>query len=587
MFSKKAVFLSVVVVLALLIAAQCGGPAPTPERVVEKVVETVVVKETVEVEKEVIKEVEKIVTQEVEVEVEKEVVKEVVVTATPVPGAEGDAALTVKAGDYAPPVIATPCGSDCPFAGQSVTVIVNTAGEKGPISGPFYEVREEFEAATGATLEIVESPFAEHFPKLLTDMTTGTGEYDTSIAGAWWLGDLVGGDFIMPYDEFYGDPRFPEWDYDDVLPGPQALLEYGGQKYMVANDHDGQVLYYRRDLIQDPAHQAAFAEEYGYDLGVPQTWEQFRDVAEYFNGKDLNGDGTPDNGLTLHLKVGGQGMFHFMSFSAPFVIGPENPKLYWFDPETMQPLVDSPGHVRAMETLIDLLQFGPEAMMGWSLGESWDHFLRGEAALSFTWGDLGALAQQEGSQVKGKTGAAPMPGTMEYYNLATGEWVQTEEPNMVGNTTGGSWAGVISKFSDSPEATYYLLALMAAKEKSKVYAARGWDGADPGRFSHFLAPNGTGSMEDYLAAGWSADDALDYTNGYYENYNAPLQFPYLRIPGTFEYWTALDIHLSEAATNQVSPEEALQATAADFESITDRLGRDLQQEVYKASLGFE
>jgi multiple sugar transport system substrate-binding protein len=165
--------------------------------------------------------------------------------------------------------------------------------------------------------------------------------------------------------------------------------------------------------------------------------------------------------------------------------------------------------------------------------------------------------------------------------------VQTEEPNVVGNTTGGSWAGVISKFSDAPEATYYLLALMATKEKSAVYAARGWDGVDPGRFFHYLPPNGTGSMEDYLAADWNADDVLDYTNAYYDNFSAPLQFPYLRIPGTFEYWTSLDIHLSEAATGQVSPEEAVQATAADFEAITDRLGREQQLEIYKASLGLE
>lgn len=499
---------------------------------------------------------------------------------------EGQAASVVEAGEILPPIVAEPCGDDCPFAGQTVTVIVNTAGEKGPISGPFYEVREEFEAATGATLEIVEVPFAEHFPKLLTDMTTGTGQYDTSIAGAWWLGDLVGGDFIMPFDEYYDDPRFPQWDIEDVQPGPRSLLEYGGQKYMVANDHDGQVMYYRRDLMEDADHQAAFEEEYGYPLAVPATWDQFRDVAEYFNGKDLNGDGEGDSGLTLHLKVGGQGMFHFMSFSAPFVIGPDNTNLYWFDPETMEPLVDSPGHVRAMETLVDLVQFGPEAMLGWSLGESWDHFLRGQAALTFTWGDLGSLAQQEGSQVRGKIGAAPIPGTNEYYNLTTGEWVATDSPNLVGNTTGGSWAGVISKFSDAPEATYYLLALMATREKSSIYAARGWDGVDPGRFSHYLPPDGDASVDEYVAAGWDEQDIRDYTKAYFDNFSAELQFPYLRIPGTFEYWTALDIHLSEAATGQATPEEALQATKTDFEQITDRLGRDLQTEIYRASLGF-
>jgi multiple sugar transport system substrate-binding protein len=500
---------------------------------------------------------------------------------------EGAAAEAVKAGSYKAPKVAEPCGDDCPYEGDTVTVTVNTAGKEGPISGPLYEVREEFEAATGAKLEIVELPFAEHFPKLMNDLTSQTGQYDASIAGAWWLGDLVGGDFIVPYDKYYDDPSFPEWDDQEVLPGPRELLSYGGEKYMVANDHDGQVMYYRRDLLEDPKHQKAFQEEYGYELRPPQTWDEFGDVAEYFNGKDLNGDGQGDSGLTMHLKVGGQGMFHFMSFSAPYVIGPENPSLYWFDPENMEPLIDSPGHVRALEKLVELTEYGPDAMTAWSLGESWDHFLRGEAALTFTWGDLGALAQQEGSKVKDKIGAAPIPGTMEYYDIEAGEWVQTDEPNVVGNTTGGSWAGVISKFSDAPEATYYLLALMATKEKSTVYAARGWDGVDPGRYYHFLPPDGSASMEDYKKAGWSEGDASEYTTAYYDSFNAEQQFPYLRIPATFEYWTALDTSLSEAVTGQAGPEEALKTTADEFDSITERLGREEQLEIYKTSLNLD
>jgi multiple sugar transport system substrate-binding protein len=236
--------------------------------------------------------------------------------------------------------------------------------------------------------------------------------------------------------------------------------------------------------------------------------------------------------------------------------------------------------------MVDLVQFGPPEMLRWDLGQSWDHFLRGEAALTFTWGDLGALAQQEGSQVKGQTGVAPLPGTYEYYKIQTGEWVQTDRPNQVGNVTGGSWAGVISKFSNAPEATYYLLAMLATREKSLVYAARGWDGVDPGRFSQYLPPDGTARLDDYQAAGWDEQDIRDYTDAYFENFNNRLQVPYLRIPGTFGYLTALDIRLFEAAQGQLTPAEALYETTLDFEELTDRLGRQIQTDSYRATLGF-
>jgi multiple sugar transport system substrate-binding protein len=241
--------------------------------------------------------------------------------------------------------------------------------------------------------------------------------------------------------------------------------------------------------------------------------------------------------------------------------------------------------VRALAALVDLVRFGPKDMRNWDLGKSWDYFLAGRAALTFTWGDLGALAQQEGSKVKGRIGTAPLPGTREYYSIAQRKWVKTVQANLVGNTTGGSWAGVISKYSKAPEASYYLLALMAAKEKSLVYAARGWDGIDAGRTYHFLPPDGTGQIESYLKAEWNETDVRDYLHAYFDNFNNKLQFPYLRIPGAYSYLQALDVHLAEATAGQLNPEEALKATAVDFEEITIRLGREQQRRAYRTSLG--
>jgi multiple sugar transport system substrate-binding protein len=500
------------------------------------------------------------------------------------PKVEDYKASVVKARAIVPPRVVPPCVPEhCPFAGQTVNVLMVREKNGGAIG----ELKDEFEAATGARLNLVQLEHQDLFPYFMSDLTNGVGRYDAAYAGAWWLGELVSGGYLLSYDQYYADPRFPRWNIDDVLPGPRRLLSYAGKKYMIANDHDGQVMYYRRDLLEDPAHRAAFQAKFGYPLGVPATWAQFRDVAQYFDGKDLNGDGVPDHGLTMHLKVGAQGMFHFMSFSAPYVIGPDNPDLYWFDPRTMKPLVESPGHVRALQALVDLVKFGPKDMLTWDLGRSWDFFLAGRAALTFTWGDLGALAQDEGSRVKGRIGSATMPGTNAYYSIPGQRWVSTPQPNRVGNTTGGSWAGVISKYSKAPEATYYLFAMMATKEKSKVYAVRGWDGIDPGRVFHFLPPDGTADVQTYLQAGWDEGDLRAYLHAYYENFRNPLQFPYLRIPGAFGYWQALDVHLGEAVAGQSSPEAALRATAVDFEEITIRLGRETQLRSYRASLGLK
>ncbi|WP_457326644.1 hypothetical protein, partial [Roseateles sp. P5_E11] len=199
----------------------------------------------------------------------------------------------------------------------------------------------------------------------------------------------------------------------------------------------------------------------------------------------------------------------------------------------MEPLIKSPGHVRALELFVELVKFGPREMLTWNHGRGWDHFLAGRAAFALTWGDLGALAQQQGSKVRGKTGAAPAPGTHAYYDIARGKWTSTAGVNQVGNTSGASWAGVISKYSKVPEAAYFLLALLAAKEKSQVYAARGWDGVDPGRKSQMLPPEGTGSLAPYLRANWDPADVRDYLSAFERTFSNKQQIPYLRIPGTY------------------------------------------------------
>jgi multiple sugar transport system substrate-binding protein len=311
-------------------------------------------------------------------------------------------------------------------------------------------------------------------------------------------------------------------------------------------------------------------------------------IATYFNGKDL-GTGTPGTGVSMHLKTGNQGMFHYMSLSAPFVIGPNNPKHYWFNPETMEPLVKSQGHINAMQAYLDLAKQGPEAQLGWALGEAWDWFLNGNAVFTFSWGDVAALAVQNNSFVKGKIGTTQLPGTTSYVNALTGEEVTSEGVNKVGNTTGGSWSGVIAKNASNAEAVYYFWALTSAKPKIQYYAGVGSDGVDPGRFSQMPPEDvegGTGSIDLYLSQGWVEQDAREYAKAYYESFNNPNQFPYLRIPGAAEYWNALDIRLSEAVSGGQTPEQACEAMYNDFNEITDRLGVDAQLAEYKASFGF-
>jgi multiple sugar transport system substrate-binding protein len=415
------------------------------------------------------------------------------------------------------------------------------------------------------------------------------------MVGAFWYGDIVPGGYGYAIDDLMASGDYPQWTFDSMPPALQTLHKWGGESYGVLNDADGQVLYYRKDALTNPEHQAAFKAEYGYDLPEPPTtWQQLRDIARYFNGKNWDDkDDEPDSGMVLHLKVGEQGHYHFQSLSASFAVTPGDKvdqyhNVYWFDPTDMTPLINSPGHVKALEFLQDLHETGPAAQVGWSLGEAWDYFLRGKSVFVFSWGDVGSLCQDTSrSQIQGVCASAILPGSTEYYDHEKKEFVTVDDPKPVGNTTGGSWHGVISNFSANPEATYSLLALMALKEVSLWNSQNGWTGVDPGFSYQFLAPNGEASVEDYVAAGWDAGDVESYTQAYYDNFYADTMLTFLRIPGTFEYWDILDKNLSAAMSGGKTAQDALDETATSWEQITDRIGRDSQLEAYQAAIGYE
>lgn len=483
-----------------------------------------------------------------------------------------------------------------PFEGVEISVTVNGAGPEGGISGPLHQFRPIWEELSGGKVNIVELPFAEHYTKMMLDLRNGTGQYDAFMVGAFWYGDIVPAGYAFPIDDLMASGQYPQWTYEDMPPALRNLHQWEGVGYGVLNDADGQALYYRTDVLSDPQWQEEFQAEYGYELpNPPDTWQQVLDISQFFAGKNWDdNDPDPDSGMVLHLKVGEQGHYHFQSLSASFVINPgdevtRTQNVYWFDPEDMTPLINSPGHVKALEFLQELHKTGPSAQVGWSLGEAWDYFLRGKSVFVFSWGDVGSLCQDESrSKIKGVCGTAMLPSSEEYYDFEKEEFVTLDEPRKVGNTTGGSWHGVISNYSANPEATYSFLALMAMRPTNLLNAQWGWTGVDPGYKYHLLEEDGgTATIEDYVAAGWNADDAKLYLKAYSEVFSAPTMLTYLRIPGTFEYWDILDKNLSAAMSGSTNAKQALDDTAAAWEQVTDRIGRDSQIRDYQAAIGYQ
>jgi multiple sugar transport system substrate-binding protein len=165
--------------------------------------------------------------------------------------------------------------------------------------------------------------------------------------------------------------------------------------------HDGpECLIYRRDWFEDPAEQAKFRDEYGYDLAAPRTWMEFADAARFFTRPDEGRYGTlfaayPDGHNTLYDLA-----LQLWSRGGSLVDAAGRAR------------VDSLEAVKALDfyraTVRDHGMCHPDSQELNST-HSGDVFLEGGVALMVNWFGFAARCEREGSPLAGKVAIAPVP----------------------------------------------------------------------------------------------------------------------------------------------------------------------------------
>jgi multiple sugar transport system substrate-binding protein len=468
-----------------------------------------------------------------------------------------------------------------PAAAQDYSgVTINVLTRPGPvIAQRLVERGAEFTEMTGAEIRVNEVPFAELFQKLLTDWATGTNSIDVGVFASGWAVELVDAGLVedlTPYVE--ADQKI---DVDDIAP---YFREYnqkiGGKTYLITVDGDFQMLYYRRDVL----------DELG--LQPPRNWDEYMTVAAAIHGKDLNGDGEPDYGSCIFKKRNAQSYFAAMSIAAGFVQTQGTGEGIFFDVETMEPKVDNEAWAEAFRVYKETGKYGPPDELNHDIGDTRALVQAGRCGLAIDWGDIGPLSiDPSGAAIKDKMGAVIMPGSPRVLDAATGKLVDcTPEicPNAVDGinfapfAAFGGWAGAINAASDPKvkQAAYDFLSYVNQAAQSNVDVTIGWTGYNPYRNSQLE------NMEPWIAAGFSPEFAENYLGAIKASLNNPNMASDMRIPGAQQYTgVVLDRELARFLSDEITAEEAVANIAAGWEEITEDFGRDSQRNMYELSLG--
>ena len=464
-------------------------------------------------------------------------------------------------------------------AGQDFSgVTVELLTFNGPqVAEPLQRRAPDFEALTGAKINVVAVGFQEIYDKAILDLSTGTNSFDAFVFNPQWLGDFTGPGYL---EDLSGRVESdPVVDWQDIGPFFRDFnATYAGKTYMIPLDGDFHMVYYRSDLIDTP----------------PTTWDEYLTVAAAHHGKDLNGDGEADYGSCIAKKKGQQSFWWIISVAGGLLQSKGTGEGAFFDSATMQPLLNNAAFAKALETYKKTMDFGPPDEINLGVGDTRGLFTTGRCALSMDWGDIGTLALDPAtSTVQDKVGAVITPGWKETLDRASGNLVPCDTttcPNAIDGVnyapfaSFGGWSGAINAAAsqEKKDAAYAFLAYMSAPAQSSEDVTLGKTGFNPYRTSHFE------TRDVWKAVGMSdqaADNYLGAIKASLENPNMVLD---MRIPKTKEYeQDVLDTAVSQYIAGELTAEETMQQITDGWNQITDSVGRDVQLKAYQDSLGVQ
>jgi multiple sugar transport system substrate-binding protein len=456
-------------------------------------------------------------------------------------------------------------------AGEFDGVTINILTRPGyVIAGRLAERGKEFEAATGAKIVVNEVPFAEIFPKIQTDWTTGTNSIDVGVFAAGWGVELAGAGLLEDLDPYIA--KDTKLNPDDIAPYFREFgQKVGGKTMMLMVDGDFQMVYYRKDVLDAAG------------LQPPKTWEDYLAVAKAIHGKDMNGDGKPDYGSCIFKKRNAQSYFAIQTVAAPFVQTKGTAQGFHFDGATMNPVINNEAWKKAFELYKETGKYGPAEELNMDIGDTRGLFKTGQCGLIIEWGDPGPMSiEADATAIKDKLYAISALGTKEVLDRATGKLVPVTKENSPYSVDGinyapfaafGGWAGAINAKIDQKkkDAAYAFLSYMNQAAQSNVDVTIGKTGFNPYRLSQLS------STDLWVKAGFSKEVAENYLGAINGALNNPNMASDFKLPGANSYSSVvLDRELARYLAGEITVDEALKNIEAGWNEITDDFGRDKQ-----------
>jgi len=147
---------------------------------------------------------------------------------------------------------------------------------------------DEYTKESGVKIKVVQEPWSSYGDRVFAEFAAKGTAYDMVVSDSQWMGAGATQGHYVELTKIFNS----ELNGQSFLPSlVTSYAEYpaGSLRYWsVPTEGDAMIWAYRKDLFEDPKEKEAFKAKYGYELAVPETWDQLKDIAEFFTRPDKN-----------------------------------------------------------------------------------------------------------------------------------------------------------------------------------------------------------------------------------------------------------------------------------------------------------
>ncbi|MGU9962261.1 MAG: ABC transporter substrate-binding protein [Candidatus Puniceispirillales bacterium WSBS_2018_MAG_OTU23] len=248
------------------------------------------------------------------------------------------------------------------------------------------ELSKDFEAESGHNMNFEFVPWPNFADRMLNELNSGGKLCDLMIGDSQWIGGGAENGHFVKLNSFFDANNISMDDFIPATVTGYSEWPKGTPNYWALPAFGDVVGWsYRKDWFERPALQAEFKKKHGRTLAAPKSLGELKDIAQFFQGRVI--DGNTVYGTSLYTERGSEGITMGVT-NALYNYGfqYENPS----KPYDMEGFVNSRGAIEGLKFFRELYETGtPPGSSNWYMGENIDAYRSGQVAMSmgfaFVW----------------------------------------------------------------------------------------------------------------------------------------------------------------------------------------------------------